>query len=159
MQNLAPKRQALQHVCVLLRVVVTEPCTTPATPDRQAVFRFFCLRRVKVRFEVMNHAVARITVRAQESVVISDAVETLTDLFRVQTLTLITRSKRLDRALLALDIFLNLSSRSTVSVDFLGRNGYKIIAKEVQGAVLLQHAVHAPDGFDTRKTEHVLHLG
>ena len=83
MQNLAPERQALQHVRVLLRVVVTEPCTTLAAPNRQTVFRFFRLRGVKVRFEVMNHAVARIAVRPQECMVVANAVETLTDLFLV----------------------------------------------------------------------------
>lgn len=158
MQNLSPKRQTLQHVRVLLRVVMTEPRTTLAASNRQAIFRIFCLRGVKVRFEVTNHAVTRITIRPQEGVVISKAVETLTDLFLVQTLALIARRKRLDRTLLALDILLNLASRSTICVDFLRRNGYKIITKEVQGAVLLQYTVHGSDGFDTGKTEHVLHL-
>ena len=149
----------MQHVRELLRMVVAEPCTAPAAPNRQAVFRVFRLRRVKVHFEVMYHAVARIAVRSQERMVVSNAVETLADLFLVETLALITRRKRLDRALLALDVFLNLASRATFGVYFLGRDGYEIIAEELEGTVLLQHAVHSSDGFDTGKAEHVLDLG
>ena len=83
MQNLTPERQALQHVRILLRVVMTEPRTTLSTPNRQVVFRFFCLRGVKVGPEVMDHAVARIAVRSQKRMVVANAVETLTDLFLV----------------------------------------------------------------------------
>lgn len=128
---------------------MAESCSALATPNRQAMLRFLCLRGVKVRLEIMDHAIARIAICPQECMVVSNAVQTLADLLLVETLALIARSKRLDRTLFALDILLNVASGSTVSVDFLCRNRYEVIAKQRQDTVLLQHCVHSSDGLDT----------
>ena len=87
----------------------------PCHSDRQAVFRVFRLRMVKVSFEVMYHAVTRVAVAPQEVISNTASVQTLPNLFLAETLALIAREKRVDGAFLqvALDVFLNIVSRAS----------------------------------------------
>ena len=85
------------------------------------------MRRVEVLLEVCNHAVAWIAVRAQERMVITDGVDALANLLLVETLAGIARRERLDCALLALDILLDITPRAALGVDFLGRNRDEVV--------------------------------
>ena len=58
-------------------MVMTKPCAVPPTPDSEAALRVLGLVRMEIMFEVLDHAVARISVDPQEGVVVSDTIETL----------------------------------------------------------------------------------
>ena len=77
MQNLSPERQTLQDVSVLFRMVVAEPCAIPSASNSETALGVLDLGRVEVMLEVLYHAVARISIDPQESVVVPDTIEAL----------------------------------------------------------------------------------
>ena len=62
-------------------MVVTKPCAVLSTPNSETTLRVLGLGGVEVVFEVLDHAIARVSVDPQESVVIPDTVEALSELF------------------------------------------------------------------------------
>ena len=69
---------------------------------------------MEVLLEEADHLFARITIRAKEGVVVSDAVKALPDLLLRQILAGVARRKHLDGTFLAFDILLDFSSTSAV---------------------------------------------
>jgi hypothetical protein len=60
---------------------VAKPCAILSTPNSETTFRVLGLGGVEVVFEVLDHAIARVSVDPQEGVVIPDTVEALSELF------------------------------------------------------------------------------
>ena len=60
---------------------MTKPCAVLSTPDSETTFGVLSLGGVEVVLEVLDHTVAGISIDPQKSVIISDAVETLSELF------------------------------------------------------------------------------
>jgi len=74
-------------------------------------------------FEVLDHTVARISVDPQESVVVPDTIETLSQLFLREPSSRIFRGKSLDGFLLALDVALDVPPRTPFRVNLLRGSG------------------------------------
>ena len=58
-------------------MVVAKPGAVLSAPDSKTALGVLGLGRMEIMFEVLDHAVARISVDPQESVVVSDTIETL----------------------------------------------------------------------------------
>lgn len=62
-------------------MVVTKSRAVFSTLDSETALGVLGLGRMEVVFEILDHAVARIPVDPQKSVIISNTVETLSELF------------------------------------------------------------------------------
>ena len=58
-------------------MIVAEPRAVLSAPNSKIALGVLGLGRMEVVFEVLDHAVARISVDPQESVVVSDTIEAL----------------------------------------------------------------------------------
>ena len=76
--DLAPQREALQHVVELPLVAVCEPRALHAAVDGQRAARLGALR-AEERAQVGHHAVHRVAVEQQVAVVVRDAVQAAQD--------------------------------------------------------------------------------
>jgi len=88
-------------------------------------------------FEVLNHTVAGISVDPQESVVIPDAVETLSQLFLCKPSPRVFRGKSLYGLLLALDIALDIPPCTPFRDDLFCGNGNEIVSEDIRSLVFL----------------------
>lgn len=136
MQNLSPECQTLQNISVLFRMVVAKPSAVLSAPDSKAALGILGLGGMEIMFKVLDHAVARISVDSQESVVVPDAIETLSQLFLCEPSSRIFRGKSLDGFLLALDVPLDVPPRTPFRDDLLRGNGNKIVSEDVRSLVL-----------------------
>lgn len=92
---------------------------------------------MKVVFEVLDHAVARIPINPQEGVVIPNTIETLSELFLWEPPHRVFRGKGFYRPLLALDVALDVSPGAPFRDDLLRRNGNEIVPEDICNLVLL----------------------
>lgn len=58
-------------------MVMAKPCAVPPASDSEAALGVLGLSGMEVMLEVLDHTIARISVDSQESVVVSNAIETL----------------------------------------------------------------------------------
>lgn len=58
-------------------MIMTKPCAVLSAPDSEAALGVLGLSGMEVVFEVLDHTIARISVDSQKSVVVSNAIETL----------------------------------------------------------------------------------
>ena len=103
-------------------MIVREPRAAAAAPDSEAVSGLLVphLRRVEVLLEIGDHAVAGVAVRAEERVVVPDAVQRLTHALPWELrLSAVLGRERLDRAFFRLDVALDLAPASFISDDLL----------------------------------------
>ena len=122
MQNFPPERQTLHNVRILTCVVMRETRTSTPTPDGKAVRALFVpyLRWVEILLQVSDHAVARVTIRPQERVVVSYAVQRLPHrLLRKFRFPAVLGGERLDRAFFGPDVALDLPPAPLIRDDFL----------------------------------------
>ena len=87
-------------------------------------------------FEVLDHAVARISVDPQESVVVPDTIQALSQLFLREPSSRIFRGKSLYGFLLALDVPLDIPPRTPFRDNLLRGNGNEIVSEDVRRLVL-----------------------
>jgi hypothetical protein len=135
-----------------------------AAPDREAVCCGFLvpprLRRVEILLQVGDHAVTRVAVRAQERVVVPDAVQRLTDaLPREPRLPAVLGGERLYRAFLGLDVALDLPPAPLIGDDLLRGSCDERVTKQVEHIVFAEKFMHRPNRRDAREPEHVAHFG
>jgi hypothetical protein len=163
-QDFTPQCQTLYHVRVLPRVVVRETCAATPAPDREAVCCGFLvpprLRWVEILLQVGDHAVTRVAVRAQERVVVPDAVQRLTDaLPREPRLPAVLGGERLYRAFFGLDVALDLPPAPLIGDDLLRGSCDERVTKQVEHIVFAEKFMHRPNRRDAREPEHVAHFG
>ena len=123
-------------------------CAALAHLDGKAAFGVFWMRRVEVLLEVCNHAVAWIAVRAQEGVVVADAVQALADLLLRERAAVVLAREGLDGAFFRLDVSLDLAPRAALGVDLLGGDGDEVVAEELERVAFFENAVYGLDGLD-----------
>ena len=58
-------------------MIMTKPRAVPSAPDSEAALGVLGLSGMEVMFEVLDHTIARVSVDSQESVVVSNTIETL----------------------------------------------------------------------------------
>ena len=158
MKDLTPEREALEDVCILLLVIVSEACATLAHLDREGALVVLGLRWVEVLLKVVNHPLAWIAIRAEERVVIPDAVYALPDFLLAEARARVLGGERLNRTLFALDVLLDVTARTAFGVNLFSRNRDEIVTEKVDGVVLLEDNVDALDGRNARKAQQVLDL-
>ena len=142
MQDLAPERQALQYVCILFLVVVREARAALAHLDRERALGVLRLRGMEVRLQMLDHAFARVAIRAQERVVVADRVDALSYVLLAEPLALVLARERLDGTLLNFDILLNLTPGATFGVDLLRGERNEVITEEVGSIVRFEYVVN-----------------
>ena len=139
-------------------MIMTQPRSALATPNSQTALPILCLSSMEVLLQVSNHLIARIPIRPQESMVVTNTVKALADLLLAEILALVLRSKRLYRTLLRFDLLLDVASRAAFGVDLLGRDRDEVVPEEVDGVVRLEDAVDALDGLDAGEAQQILDL-
>lgn len=155
-QDLPPKSQTLQHIRILFAVVVRQPGTTFPAPDGETVLGVLGLCRMEVLLQEANHTLTRIAVGSQEGVVVTNGIQTLSNVLLREAISLIARCKRFDGPFFAFDILLNIPPRAALRVDLLRGDRNKIVPEHVNDVVLLQDAVNRPDRLDTREAQELL---
>lgn len=88
-------------------------------------------------FEILDHAIAGISVDPQESVVVPDTIETLPQLFLREPSSRKLRGKGLYGFLLALDVALNIPPRAPFRNNLLRGNGDEIVSEDICSLVFL----------------------
>ena len=134
-------------------MVVRKSRAPLANLDREAALRVLRVGRVEVLLEIRDHAVARVAIRAEECVVVPDAVYALPDLLLREAGTRVLGGQRLDRPLLALDVPLNFASRAVFRVYLLGGDRDEVVSKQIERLVLLKDGVHGVDRLDAGEAE------
>ena len=127
--------------------------TPLADLDCEAALRVLGVRGVEVLLQIRYHAVARVAIRAEERVVIPDAVYALPNLLLRQAGARVLGGQRLDRPLLALDVPLNFASRAVFRVYLLGGDRDEVVSKQIERLVLLKDGVHGVDRLDAGEAE------
>jgi hypothetical protein len=89
-------------------------------------------------------------------VVVADGVQARANIVLREALARIARRKRLDGALLALDVLLHLAARASGGVDLFRGDGDKLIPEEIKRPVLLEPEVNCLDGAYTGEFQEVL---
>lgn len=112
-------------------MIVTETRAAHATSDCKAALAILRLRRVEVLLEVRDHTVTGVAVGTEESVVVTDTIQALPHLLLAEVLALVLHGEGFDCALLAFDIFLDVSLCPSFRVDLLSGNGDEILSEEV----------------------------
>ena len=135
---------------------MTKPRAVPSTPNSKTTLWVLECGGIEIVFEILDHAVARISVDPQESVIISNAVETLSELFLRKPSGRVFRGKCLYCLLLVLDVSLDVPPRTPFRVDFLRCNGDEIVSEDIRNFVLLKHVIDGLDRIDTGEAEKVL---
>ena len=105
MQNFTPVHQTLHYIPILPCVAMRESRASTPTPDNETVCALFVpyLRWMEILLQVADHAVARVTIRPQERVIVSYAVLCLPHhLLREPWFPAVLGRERLDRALFLL---------------------------------------------------------
>lgn len=118
-------------------MVVAKPCAVPSAPNSKTALGVLGLGGMEVVFEVLDHAVTRISVDPKESVVISNAVETLSELFLCKPSHGVFRRKGFYGPLLALDVTLDVPPRTPFRDDFLSGDGNEVISEDIRCLVFL----------------------
>ena len=116
-------------------MVVTKSGAVLSTPDSKTALGVLGLGRVEIMFEVLDHTVTRISVDPQESVVVADTIETLSQLFLCQSPSRVFRGESLYGFLLALDVALDIPPRTSFRENLLCGNGNEIIPEDIRGLV------------------------
>jgi hypothetical protein len=132
MKNFTPERQALHHIDILPCVVMRETRASTPTPYSEAVSTLFVpyLRWVEILLQVADHAIARVTIRSQERVVVSYAVQRLAHhLLREFRFPAVLGGERLDRAFFCSDVALDLPPAPLVRDDLLRGGGDEGVAQ------------------------------
>ena len=137
MQNLAPQRQTLNHIRVLLRMIVAQTRPALPAPYRQTRLLVARMRRMEVLLQIRNHPIARISVRPQERVIVADAVQALADLLLRERAAVVLAREGLDGAFFRLDVPLDLAPRAAFGVDLLGGDGDEVVAEWKEGRDLV----------------------
>ena len=135
MQNLAPQRQTLNHIRVLLRMIVAQTRPALPAPYRQTRLLVAGMRRMEVLLQIRNHPIARISVRPQERVIVADAVQALADLLLRERAAVVLAREGLDGAFFRLDVPLDLAPCAALGVDLLGGHGDEVVAEELERVV------------------------
>jgi hypothetical protein len=133
-----------------------------AAPDGETVRGLLVshMRRVEILLQVGDHAVARVAVRAQERVVVPDAVQRLTHALSWEPrFPAVLSGERLNSAFLRLDVALDLTPASFIGDDLLCGGCDERVAEQVEHAVFVEKSVHRLDRRDAREPEHVAHFG
>jgi hypothetical protein len=135
-------------------VVVRESRATATAPDSEAVRGLLVphLRRVEILLQIGDHAVARVAVRAQERVVVPDAVQRLTHALPWEPrFPAVLGRERLNSAFLRLDVALDLTPASLTGYDLLRGGRDERVAEQVEHAVFVEKSVHRLDRRDARE--------
>ena len=143
-------------------MVMREARAAASAPDGEAVCRLLVphLRRVEMLLQVGDHAVARVAVRSQECVVVPDAVQRLTDALPWEPrFPAVFGGERLDRALLGLDVALNLPPAPLIGNDLLRGGCDEGVTKQIEHVVFIEKSVYRLDRCDAREPKHVAHFG
>ena len=119
-QNLAPQRETLPYIRVLLFVVVAKSRAALPTADGEGTPSIGRVGGMEVRGKVGEHGLAGVTVHAKEGVVVAYAVETLAHVFGTEWAVGVARGEGFDGAFFGADILLDVPPRTACGIYFAG---------------------------------------
>lgn len=102
---------------------------------------------------------AHIPVCSQIRIVVTNTVQTVTDLVSRNVPGLVLSAQLLNAPLLALDFCLDLRSGLSVRHNLHGSKQHMLFVQDTQTISLLQKCVHSLNGHNTIKSKHFLDLG
>lgn len=116
---------------------------------------------MKVLLQMRNHLLARIPVHSQERMVVTDAVQTLSQIvLRQLPLLGVARGKLLNSAFFGFDLSLDVTTRSTGwREDFEGSCGHELVPEHVEETLRFKSIVDGFHGLHTLETQHILYFG
>jgi hypothetical protein len=93
-------------------MIVTQSSAAFTAPNGETRFRVFGLSWMEVLLQIRNHSITWITIRSQESMIVTYAVKALPNAFLTEAFILVTFRKDFDSAFFGLYIFLDFATGS-----------------------------------------------
>lgn len=99
-------------------MVVAEACAVPAAAYCKGERGVRCGGWVEVVGQIGEHGVAGVTVYTEKGIVVTYAIDALTDIVRTERGTSVSSSKSFDGTLFRTDVLLDVASRTALGIYF-----------------------------------------